>query len=248
MSAIAFVGDSFCASYNRAEWQQRRSPPNQFGSDCPTYLDIVTKNNNYTLYPFGYGGKSWWFSRYRFIEELERIPAAIFSDQLETIVFCHTNPDRINNGWNIQLNNTDTISPDIQHFYRYLFDSDFNDWAQQQWFREISLRWSNIKTIHLHCFPKTIEWSHLLPGMVFTLPLIHVSIGELEGTDSEIDKQIFKDTRFNHLSEHNNKVLAEWISGAIYDYRPGHYDISLNNFKCINPNAQRWPSKGYGTR
>lgn len=248
MAAIAFVGDSFCASYSLEDWTSRGCPVNQWGTREASYLDIVTQTNNFTLYPYGFGGKSWWYSRQRFVEDLQRIPQEIFEDQLEVIVFCHTNSGRINNAWNRELSNSDTTAPEIQHYYRNIFDGDFNDWAQQQWFEEIAERWNHIKTIHFHCFTDSVKWSDLLPGVVYTTPLVHISIGELQGTDKEISEYLRTDKRNNHLNSHNNKVLADFILGAIYDYQPGQYEIDMNNFDVVNPNASKWPKPGFGTK
>lgn len=247
MAIIAFIGDSFCASYvskhSKADWHQH-----QYGTTESTYLDLVATSNSYNLYPYGFGGKGWWYSRQRFLEDLQRIPREMFADQLEVIVFCHTNSSRINNAWNRELSNTDTTSPDFQIFYRKFFDENFHDWAQQQWFKEIKQQWSHIKTIHFHCFPESVKWSDLLPGVVYTTPLIHISIGELQGTDKEIDQYIKTDKRYNHLNAHNNKVLAEFILGTIYDYNPGQSEINMSNFDIVNPNANKFPQPGFGTR
>ncbi len=247
MAAIAFVGDSFCASYSFAEWKHRDCTNKQWGTEEPTYLDIVAKSNRYVLYPHGYGGKSWWYSRQRFIEDLQRIPKEIFADQLETIVFCHTNSGRINNAWNRELSNTDTTSADAQNYYRYLFDGDFNDWAQQQWFNEIAKQWSHLKTIHFHCFPDSVKWSNLLPGVVYTTPLIHISIAELTGTDEEIRSTMQTDKRYNHLNAKNNQVLADVILRTIYNYQPGQYNLDLNEFDIVNPDSIHFPNPGFGT-
>lgn len=251
MAAIAFVGDSFCAGYNYEFWKLRGCPLWQKGVEPPTYLDIVSRTNNYTLYPFGFGGKGWWYSRCRFIEELERLPKSLFADQLETIVFCHTNPGRINNAWNRELSNTEIDTSVIIDYYKHIFDGQFNEWAQQQWFKEITERWGHLKTIHFHCFPETVHLSHLLSGMIYTTPLVHISIGELTGSDKEISHQLVHDNkadhRFNHLNACNNNALAKLILRSIYDYRPGQYEIDLSIFDQVNPNASRWPDPGFGT-
>jgi len=251
MAAIAFVGDSFCASYNYEFWKSRGCTTWQKGVETPTYLDIVARANCYTLHPFGFGGKSWWYSRCRFIEELERLPKSFFADQLETIVFCHTNPSRINNAWNRELSNTDSDTSFVVDYYKHIFDGQFNEWAHQQWFKEIAEKWGHLKTIHFHCFPETVHLSRLLPGMVYTTPLIWASVGELTGTDNEITQHLIHDNqfghRFNHLNAHNNNALAEFILGSIYNYSPGQYEIDLSNFAQVNPNSKRWPDPGFGT-
>jgi hypothetical protein len=87
MTAIAFVGDSFCSAYSLSECKSCQHTYSQKGTNEPVWPSIVTKTNHYTLYPYGFGGKSWWYSRQRFVEDLERIPKNIFADNLEVIVF-----------------------------------------------------------------------------------------------------------------------------------------------------------------
>lgn len=245
MAAIAFVGDSFCATYHYTRRETHDKPVHENKTESPTYLDIVAERHNMQLYCYGYGGKSWWFSRCHFLEELHKIPSEFFADQLEVIVFCHTDPSRFNNSWNIPLDNSDYEDADLQYYYRHLFDEPFHEWAQQQWFREIASMWGSIKTVHFHCFRNTVQWSHLLPGVVVTTPLVQISAGELEGSRREIDLQMRKDTRANHLSQRNNEVLGEWLAQAIADYRPGHYELPLAQFEQNNPRAHHWPSPDY---
>jgi len=248
MSAIAVVGDSFCAAYGVEDWRSHGCTLNQWGTTEPTWVDQIARTGGYTLYPYGFGGKSWWFSRQRFSEALQRIPPDIFEHQLECIVFCHTNSGRINNAWNAELSNTDTHTPAAQNFYRYIFDSEFHAWAQQAWFREIAQRWAHLKTIHFHCFPDSVAYSDLLPGVVYTTPLIHISIGELTGSDADIQQQMIQDQRFNHLNAHNNQQLATVIQQALYNYQPGQYSINTQEFVQVNPNSVKFPHPGFGTK
>ena len=173
--------------------------------------------------------------------------------QTDIVVFVHTNSDRIPTA-NEEIGTIDHSNPGqneagraIQLYYKYIHDPQFLQWAQQQWFKEINTRWAHLKTIHFHCFPDSVKHSHLLPGMVFTTPLIHISIGELSGTDKEIDKLILEDQRYNHLSAANNQILADIILRSIYKYRPGQYRLDLNEFQLVNPNSVKFPLKGYGT-
>jgi hypothetical protein len=82
--------------------------------------------------------------------------------------------------------------------------------------------------------------------------LVWASIGELTGTDNEITQHLVHDNqfshRFNHLNVYNNKVLAEFILGSIYNYNPGQYEISLSIFDQVNPNSVQWPDPGFGTK
>lgn len=241
--SIAFIGDSFANSYGQARHDELGQPKFQRGTDSPTYTQIVADHFGWTIEPFGFGGKSWWYSRCEFLKALER-----FEQQLTVAVFCHTNPQRINNAWNKDLELTNYEEGIYADYYRYIYDDDFNSWAQQAWFKEIKERWNNIKTIHFHCFTDTIPYGHLLPGMVFNQPLMHVSIGELQGNDQEVHKQTIVDPRCNHLSDANNQQLARLIIHSIEHYEPGQHILDLSQFNPINPNAHRFPNPGFGTK
>lgn len=241
MAAIAFVGDSFCCTYNSELFVKRRLPKFQAGTNMPTHLSLVADALGYNLYPCGYGGKGWWFSRQRLLDEINAT-----GQEPDIIVFCHTNSDRINNAWNIELSNTEKNGP-AEDYYKYIFDQDFNEWAQRQWFKEIATRWAGIKTIHFTCFTGN-QNNDLLPGMVYTTPLVYISVGELTGTDKEIDQQLYYEKRHNHLSDKNNQVLSEVILDAINDYRPGQYELDPGRFELVNPNSTKFPESGYGTK
>jgi hypothetical protein len=242
MAVIAFVGDSFCATYGFDRIvQQRKRHKFQYGATDPTHPELVADALRYDLYPCGYGSKGWWFSRQRLLDEITAT-----GQEPEIIVFFHTNSIRINNAWNADLNNVENNGP-AEDYYKYIFDQQFNEWAQQQWFKEIATRWAGIKTIHFNCFTDDLH-SSLLPGMVYATPLIYISVGELTGTDKEIDQQLRNDRRHNHLNTRNNIVLSEIILAAINDYCPGRYELDLGRFELINPNSIKYPFPGHGTK
>ena len=248
MAAIAFVGDSFCSSSKFSLNLEPRFISSQSKTSDPTFINQIAESTEYNVYSFGYGGKSWWFSRCQFVKALDSIPRKKFRDQLEVIVFFHTNPGRINNAYNYDLDNTPSGDPAINSYYKHIFDQDFHKWAQQHWFREINQNWNQIKTIHFHSFTETLEYSHLLPGVVYNTPLIHVSVGELQGTKKEIDNRLLTDTRWNHLNTKNNMVLADIIIRTIDNYCPGNYDLDLSEFDIQNPNSINFPGGNYGTQ
>jgi hypothetical protein len=249
---IAFIGDSYCATYGLTDFKKYRDH-SQNGTDSPTHPDLVVRHFDADIEPFGYAGRSWWYSRNKFerkwglrFDEVEK--------QFEALIFFHTDHGRINNGWNDNLGLQRNVNVDHEatqatnSYYKYIYDLDFNRWAQEQWFREINRKYSHLKTVHFQCFLPTADTIQLLPGMVFKTPLIHISLGELTGTDSEIfDKISGAEIRANHFSDHNNQALAQIIIRALEHYNPGQYDIPMDDFEIINPNATCWPSPGYGT-
>ena len=85
--------------------------------------------------------------------------------------------------------------------------------------------------------------------MVYTTPLVNISIGEITGTEEEIRLSIStKETRKNHLSSKNNQALAAVIIDSINNYEPGHYAIDTSRFEQPNANAVNYPNPGYGTK
>lgn len=252
-SLIGFIGDSFCASYGLGDWRAHGSQTRQKGTDTITYTNRVIKHFNHAICPYGFEGASWWHSRERFIQDFDWRSKEY--NEFLALIFLHTEHSRIN-----CLNNNDL--PKLGHsgldpggtveqqqavaaHYRHLYDDKFHCWAQEQWFREIHQRFSHLKTIHLHCFPDTVPLSHLLPGCVYTTPLIHISVGELSGTETEISKQLSRDTRYNHMSQYNNQVLADVIIDAIDNYTPGTYKLPMEKFNRPNPNAENFPHGTY---
>jgi hypothetical protein len=111
----------------------------------------------------------------------------------------------------------------------HLHDYEFQDWAQQQYFRELAHDYSTVKTIHFHNFKHSVQSSDLLPGMVYTTPLMEISTRE-PGVD---ESWVVQDGRANHLNPHNNRALAQVIIGAIDNYRPGLHTINLTGFDLI---------------
>jgi hypothetical protein len=257
---IIFVGDSFCATYKHVGvcfyfLEGLRSPHVQNqdrGIDESRTLwtiahpSQVAKHYGYNLYNFGFGGKSWWYSRCRMLNYLEENPGLI--ENTQAFVFFHTDEQRLNIGPRFESREIDYRQ--LQRLWKTdLIDTDFQLWAQLKWFQEIKNYVGSIPSIHFHCFTSTPQYSHLLPGMNFTTPLVQLSIGELTGSESEIMASLSKnDIRANHLNEHNNQALADVIINALDNYKPGTYSIDISKFDQPNKNAHRWPLPGYGTK
>lgn len=243
---IFFVGDSYCDSYDFNLWKDLGCPGWQHGIKT-SHLSITSEHFNYRLHPHGYGGKSWWYSRSKFLEDFRQSSARGDFD-LKAIVFFHTSYSRLNNAWDDSISNTPEDDL-LKSFYKNFYDDDFQLWAQAQWFHELSREYKTIKTLHFFCFDIIPDMLKILPGMVFGTPLIHISIGELTGTDQEIlDKCSYRESRFNHLSEDNNRILAEIIINSLENYRPGYHELDLRKFIHVNKNATNWPKPGFGTK
>lgn len=243
---IFFVGDSFCDAYDDKLWKdlgctQWQNPT----SSHKSYLSLVSNHFNYQLHPHGYGGKSWWYSRDRFLADLNRASTSPHFN-LRAVIFFHTDHARLNNAYMEYPNTPNRV--DLEDFYKKYYDDEFQRWAQIQWFQELAREYKNIKTLHFSCFDIPHDTMKILPGMVFVTPMIHISLGELTGTDQEVLlKSSYQESRANHLSAKNNQILAEMIIESLENYRPGYYELDLNRFDRVNKNAGRWPEPGFGT-
>jgi hypothetical protein len=245
-NTIIFVGDSYCAWTDQSTYDFSGQPQHQYyKKDSPGHPAIVSAHYRDDLFCYGYGGKSWWYSRNKFQQALKQNPAML--DTARAVVFCHTDAWRINSTnqtlttfhlpqnygrWDNQQNPWDVELADASQLWlKHLCDLEFQEWAQQQYFRELAQQYTNIKTIHFHCLSHSVESSDLLPGMVYTTPLCTISGGE-PGAKAIINdsKRRLTDTRANHMNAHNNWALAQVIIGAIDNYSPGQHTIDLSGF------------------
>lgn len=246
---IAFVGDSYCACYGRVD-QRKKNSRWQCTSDDPVWTDIVATHFNTTALAHGFGSKSWWYSRVSFLNAIEKTPGLL--DEIDAVVFCHTDYSRINNSDNHELNNSiqSVQEQAVKLYIQHLYDMNFQQWTCEQWFKELALVFGNKKTIHFHSFLNTIPMSHLLPGTVFTTPLVHITVGQETGTTTQIENSMNNTAnhRHNHFNDHNNRALAQLVISALENYQPGQRSINLTDFDQPNHNAHRWPNPGYGTK
>lgn len=260
---IAFIGDSFCSSLSEDHWIYNGSRENVCRGIARgvSFPSTVADHYGLNLLAHGYGGKSWWFSRAEFLKQINKNPKIL--TKLDAMVFCHTDKSRINSsnfyatstnhrgGRSeqdcINLEDWQTAQAQMQWF-KYLYDDKFQQWAQLNWFREISSEWANIKQVHFHCFTETLQYNNLLIGQRFTTPLIHISIAELVGSSKEIRNQLLNEIRSNHLSSDNNQVLAEITIDALDNYKHSVQPLDMSRFKnLVNPNYANFPNGNFGS-
>ena len=259
------MGDSYCSSWRgpsvipHCYAQQKDNNINHV-----SWLDVAASKLELNLYSFGFAGRSWYYSRQQLFNHMEYDPEWINS--VDLMVFCHTDSNRYNtaNGdistemidVNYRPHSQDQqykhkleLAGSLQRWLVDLIDNPYQDWCQEQWFREIARTFNKTRQIHFNNFTFTVDkTSGILPGVVYTTPLIHISLGETIGTDAHlIKKYMVNDQRVNHFNVHNNQALGELIINTAQNYQPGVRPIDLNTFDIINPNAGRWPSPGFGT-
>lgn len=209
MKNIIIVGDSFCSS--ATEW--------------PTYLANYLDLN---LISYGQGGQPWWSAK-KFIDTISNSDL----DNTDVMIFVHTNAERIpTSNQSIGLIDhssvaTNEIAQAVQLYYKYIFDPEFINWAQQSWFLEINRRFAHKQVVHLHSFPWSRSNEHLLAGLNITTNLCAISLNELGAKEFTL----FNDTRANHLNNHNNRKLAQQLAERIKDYRPQSVELDVSEFE-----------------
>ena len=255
---IIFIGDSYGSAYDPKGATTPLYQGHHGSTDC--HPDLVVDYFDATMLNFCYGGKSWWYSRVKFMEYFQQHPE-ILDDNI-AVIFFHTDWGRVNNACNDEITQahhsagragkkrSDNLETAMQYYFAYLEDRDFQRWAQTQWFKEIKKIFKNKKIINFTCFDDLLEEKkRILPGTFFSTPLIEISIGELTGSEKQILHQISAgEDRNNHLNEYNNRALASVIIDAIENYVPEVKKINLSKFDIKNPNAANWPHGKYWTK
>lgn len=207
MKNIVIVGDSFCAA--DLGW--------------PTILAESLKLN---LICHGFAGMHWWPAA-SVLNDLHKDTVANTS----VLIVCHTYADRIPNAdsaFSTVDRYSDSAKTEIELatnlYYKYIADSKFLAWAQQQWVNEIDTVWVHAKVIHLHCFP----WSTHLDtiNMSVTPSLAALSLNESGATEF----YLANDPRLNHFSTRNNTVLANELVNLIENYTTKPSQLTVPNF------------------
>lgn len=270
MGHLVFVGDSYCAAYQGVNTEDTSVA--QVNAHYPTYLNLSAEWLDCDFYSFGYPGHSWWYSRNRLLKLLDSPEQQQLKDQGElnfydfadAFIFCHTDANRLTTS-NPRVS-TALLQDDLTNLSPYydsmlstpyklwstlLVDGEFQLWAMERWFEEINQRFGDRPMIHFNVTPYTVDISRQLKGVVYTTPLLNVSIGEVTGTEKEIiENSLVDDQRYNHFNEHNQSAMARLIVDTLNNYQPGCRPIDLvkYDFDQPNSNAWRWPGSGFGTR
>jgi len=267
MKNIVFVGDSYCSAWAGpsviSHWPRQQKFHPRDRNRC-SWLDVSAARLGLDLYSFGFAGVSWYYSRLQLFKHMASNPGWI--ENVAVMIFCHTDCWRYNTGSGhigVEMSMPDYQPADKDQYYESkvrsaksyktwlldLMDADYQFWAQEQWFHEIARTFQHVPQMHFFAFPHNVDiGKKILPGMVFTTPLVHVSLGEATGTDAEITQEFMaKDQRSNHFNLQNNQALGDLVADSMQNYQPGVRPIDTNNFDIINPNAVNWPNPGFGT-
>jgi len=250
---IVIIGDSFCADFHHPGLSRPKFDNQTWWlrSDQASWVSDVIKHYNGNVEVYGFGGRSWWYSWSRAVADLIHR-----WDQVQAVVFCHTTMQRINNGWNDNLEQTinqpQTNSEESranQLFFKHIYDADFQQYAFDQHIQSIDKKFAKIKTVHFTVYDESNGAPDLggLSGMVFTTPLMKIVMGGLEGSEQQILHQINKNDPVqlnNHFTAANNGAFARLVIDAVDNYIPGYKEIDFDSFgfDLPNTNGRNWPN------
>lgn len=242
---IVFVGDSFCGSYSRNEWEAHGRNRWQMPADTPAWPSLLSRKLGLNPRYHGYCGKSWWYSRYHFFQNCRHLLA---NNKLEVVIFCHTDPVRTPTKSEAVVNvivpetEEEKILAKAQDMYRaYLFDNEFGVWARNSWIKEIKELSQNIpKVIQFNCFNRDIFNASNYSGMCYNTPLDLINAAQYSGNQTQAIERSLKDHIPNHFTVLNNVAMTDFIASAIDNYQPGVYDIDISKFHLVNDNVNFW--------
>jgi hypothetical protein len=247
---IAFIGDSFCAgidyeknqSFMHPQSPWYKHPRSLFPGPC--WPSLVADGMGLNLAPYGFGGRSWWYSWQIFWNDWRHR-----LKDIAVAVFVHTECRRINHAITNDLPLGVLIDSSfswpkekiqaVKYFRAYIEDEDFQRWSQRQFFHHIADVMPDVKMIHYFCFNRPSEKTlATLPGIKFTTPLVCLSAAqyEIDTTLTYFPSDFFiGHKQANHFSAHNNQALASVTLNAIKTLDPGSYAIPWDDFQMARP-------------
>ena len=207
---ILIVGDSFCHHrHGDWHWPQRLAARLTGETDIPRGA--------------GFNGASWWSVRKELLKELNASPVKL-------LIICHTEPDRIPHDHDLALNAACVnegrlvkyymylqnqfpiaeIQEAGQKYYKYLYSTEFHQWCQHQWFRDLNDIIHNIPfVVHLPCFTKSV-YEHAT-GIRCSIPLFECNFVTDPTNLSGLSEA-------NHMTIDENQKFAEALYVVITDY------------------------------
>lgn len=259
---ICFIGDSYanCGS-GTVDWNGNpiiSVAERQFDRDrlsYPVYTDLVADCLDMRPLVLGFGGASWWQTRFISMDFFKKFPEV--KSRIKKVVAVHTDSYR---------NNSTNCNEEAVKSFQVTkwFDPIFNDWCQQRWFQELSnVIFPTADIVNFACFGwgmdtnDTHQLGHVyLRGVVVVDPLILLTVGEFCGSQMQIKKSLAastdhpgtKNPHHCHLNAKNHAALAEFICDTLGSmHGPRERSIPLHCFNQPNPNARHWPDGRYWT-
>ena len=220
---ILILGDSFC--------ENRKAP-----TSWPMVVSQKLTGSNHIPRGVGFSGGSWWSVRKALLEEIKRsIP--------KVLILCHTEPHRIPNDYNLGINLASALDGKISTYrygalrdyrkeyiseeklqsiveasklyYEELWSSEYCEWAQKSWFRELDQmieEWRIPYVIHLRCFSSTVNYTFK---------------NSITIQEDLFSKASVVPDMPNHFTDDLNQKLGNKLVELILNYKTGPQTINL---------------------
>ena len=244
MKNIVIIGDSYAAAGRKESNVFSEINlyfiTNPYSDSCEyiAWTDLIADHYGYKTKSFAYGGKSWWFSYSKFEQWKHQNPEQW--ELTDLVIFAHTDYSRLNSSdTNVPNMPTDTVSfykssdigTAIKMWHAYLYDREFQRWAQQQFFKSLSDFGKDKKIIHMcmmrHGDRDELGYDTINNGVVVLDSLFDISSGEFK---NGCFPDNFMDKRFCHFSPQNHVVLANELINIVDNYNPGPVSFRPNMF------------------
>ena len=238
MTNMVIIGDSFASWGSELSlFKDWKGPPDIIYStlpgNSPAWTQLVADHYNSDLKLFGYVGKSWWFSYSQFEKWKHCFP--IIWENTDVVIMIHTWHLRFNSSevpvpGNIHDPASDNITDALKQYQVYLQDEDFDEWAQDQFFKSLPVVFNNKKLINMPVMPITAErknYTEIAAGTTICDSLYNISLEEYKNNAKKFD---LVDIRMCHLSPQNHVVLANELINIVDNYNPGPVSFRPNMF------------------
>lgn len=235
MGNLLIIGDSFCM--DKEYWPK----------DLHPRLLTMCGDLRVSSAP----GRGWWAIRHNLLQIKNNSPD--WFAQLKTLVIIHTFTHRLLSGndgveqgvpestrsWNL-FKNFDSPEMAYSLYYKYIYDYEFHHWAQIKWLDELAdilQSCPDILTVHLFADAEThdlVKHSRLSSNsntLIVPTPLMDIVRLQWPADEQFVMQNDGATCGFrNHLSTHNNKILAEQLYEIINFERA---DFDLARFKPL---------------
>jgi hypothetical protein len=240
--SIVFCGDSFAAWSEQATGNFQHTTRHKY----PSYLDLVSRDLGIDYHCFGYGTKSWWYSRCKMFDYMDANPK--IWEKVDTVVITHTSDGRFPSSEDaVSLYDIGNFKKPaymieaLDTYYTKLVDCRFHSWAQERFVDECATKFRDRKIINFICFSHEMYLLDKMPGMSCTIPLFALSAAEFDTAGDAnlayshaVSTDMSHETRVCHFSAANNRALADSITWAITNYAPGLWDLELSKFQIAD--------------
>jgi len=239
MKNIVFFGDSFAA--HGANATDHKQMPTRH-TDLVSYIDIVAEAQQAQPVYMGFSGSSWWYSYLKFAQWIAAYPQMWHETQAVVMCLTASGRPKISRYQDLIAFDADD---DLRrsHYKVQALTQGFDQWAYRHFLHEAEQQFRGKKVILLPCF-SDVTWISKEMREYFATSA--VSLCTISHSEFKADAKIrnkdditkllmgYRDSRANHLSQHNNYILAQDIIAKLDNYAPGVFMLNQSAYERGN--------------